>query len=696
MNKLGNNSGFGSTSDTRTLTLKVKADVDNARDGLDRLNKKLDELGKNLQKQFKSAGEMAERFNALGEAGKRVVEVFQQSLELAHFSAEMKNLEKNIPVKTLEMMQVATEGAVKKLDLMKFGMRALHGELRLTEAGLNTVLKAANTLSDQGFGETQAIAERLLDSLRKGSSKELKEFAIGLKDTDDKGQNVNKMLAKFRDLADMEVNVDPQLKKIERLQTSFGNLMDSMKRSAGDALNYIGNATATTTTIMAKMQDAMIGRDRELEALQAKYGRILDAADKATGRTQGGLWEAFRSGDRAKLAGWNDNASIGDLLTMSSKGKGPPLTLVQRAAQAGLSVSDFMEKSGPKGPLMEGKHEAAGGHPRSSDVADLSSILGRAGGDIRYSLGLRFGDEDTVSGPLSFLDLSPDALSGLKHERDVATQQARTLALASAQQTGSSIIGAAGQSILGAFGQAKDQNYSPEFAAMAERKEALSKLGGRLQGGLTDEKGDFNAAGTGFKLLQDATTAAVTAAIEGNGKILQAVKKAVAGTLKALAIEATTRALFNSAMGVGALFLDPPAAAGYFKSAAMFGIAAVAAGAGAAALGGGGEGASGSASGGSGYSSASNFSTGGGSGGGGSGGSPSAYNASITSAGALVHSSAQGNYAPNSPINITFTGNMIGSNQKELGQMAARAIDAARAANYANVRPPGSSPSLFE
>ena len=100
-------------------------------------------------------------------------------------------------------------------------------------------------------------------------------------------------------------------------------------------------------------------------------------------------------------------------------------------------------------------------------------------------------------------------------------------------------------------------------------------------------------------------TAAVDAAISGSESIGRAFLKASAAALKALAIESTVRAIYNTAMGLGALIFNPAAALGYFAAAGKFGLAAAAAGGGAALLGaGGGGGGGGESGGGGGYAAA--------------------------------------------------------------------------------------------
>lgn len=70
-------------------------------------------------------------------------------------------------------------------------------------------------------------------------------------------------------------------------------------------------------------------------------------------------------------------------------------------------------------------------------------------------------------------------------------------------------------------------------------------------------------------------------------------EEAAASVLKSLAIEAASRALMETAMGIGAAALGSPSAAGHFQSAAIFAATAAAAKIGATALGGGGASTSG-------------------------------------------------------------------------------------------------------
>ncbi len=91
----------------------------------------------------------------------------------------------------------------------------------------------------------------------------------------------------------------------------------------------------------------------------------------------------------------------------------------------------------------------------------------------------------------------------------------------------------------------------------------------------------------GYRVAFDGLTAAVTAGfsawIDGSASAGDAIRASVRDTIKALAIEALQRSIYETAAGVAALTnpVSAPTAAGHFKAAALYG--AVAAGAGVAA-----------------------------------------------------------------------------------------------------------------
>src|SRR5262249_28645962 len=140
----------------------------------------------------------------------------------------------NVPTETLKGFQEATEGTIDKVSLLKFGMKALHGEFHLTADGAKLVLEAAQHLHDQGFGPTLDIAEKLEESLRTGNVKTLKEYGVALANTKDKMASVKEELEAFHRIAASPVNVDPGLQAIERLEAKVADFKTAWKVALGE------------------------------------------------------------------------------------------------------------------------------------------------------------------------------------------------------------------------------------------------------------------------------------------------------------------------------------------------------------------------------------------------------------------------------------------------------------------------------
>ena len=160
-----------------------------------------------------------------------------------------------------------------------------------------------------------------------------------------------------------------------------------------------------------------------------------------------------------------------------------------------------------------------------------------------------------------------------------------------------------------------------------------------------------NLAGAGYQSFTSSIAAGVEAAISGSASIASAMRKAAAASLKATAVQSAVKAVEEGAWALSSLaFQRPDAAAAHALSSAKFAATAALAGAGAAALGGSGGGGAG----------------GGGGGGGGYGGV----------GGGFISGSRGGE--ENRPIQITFQGDVTGSNAPEIVQQIESAIRTGR------------------
>lgn len=99
-----------------------------------------------------------------------------------------------------------------------------------------------------------------------------------------------------------------------------------------------------------------------------------------------------------------------------------------------------------------------------------------------------------------------------------------------------------------------------------------------MKGTLNDLADIFSSA---FMSMTDAVGQAIEGWILYGDSVGEALKKATAATLAQIAAQAAVKAIFYTAEGIAALFLDPPAAAGFFGAAAL--MASIAVGSGLAA-----------------------------------------------------------------------------------------------------------------
>lgn len=543
-----------------TLGLKLAVDATAWRAMFDDMRARWGNFASDAAKASKSAGEgiqsISEKLDHLNgalELIKKGMEAFDKASELAHFAAELDNLNEKVPVERLRMMQDATEGAVTKVDLMKFSLKAMSGELHVTEAGLNVVLKAANTLGDEGFGETMEIAQKLMDSLRKGSSRELREFGVALKDTEDKQANMNAELKKFQELANKEVHVNEGLKQIERAQAAWKDFINDVKSGLGQIVITIGDAINKLLGLMPKSKAQKTFEGLDEGSLAYARGAVPDAP------RQPGEVGYFQSGG-GSMQRWTFNADAANQMMRFQAARAQYYAMYAPKAAFDDSLStyqdQFAQQKAMQGPLVEGSQSGPTGPSSSNSFGNLWSNL--------------------------------------------------------AKKDASSIFREGGRAI----GNAVDpQAYGGPWQTMlraASTTEGGLNLGGQLDDFLAQGKkindiedqikDKTSILGGAFDSLSSGLAASVDAAITGSDNIGKAFLKASAMALKSIAIESTVRAAFELAMGLASSIFAPGDAARHFAAAGQFAITAAIAGTGAALLGAAGGGFGGGGGGGGGGS----------------------------------------------------------------------------------------------
>lgn len=535
------------------------------------LKKALDDAGSAQASFFskvgKGWGEFATGMNQGIELVGKLGDALQKVGEMAHLAAEMQNLADHVPVERLGAMQDATEGAVDKVTLMKFSMKALGGEMHLTEAGMQQLLTAANTLGDKGFGDTMQNAEALLDALRKGSSRELKQFGIAIDDTNSKVKNSAQIFEKIRALATEEVEVNPQLKALERLQTAWHDSLVAIQEDVGKLLLWLGSLFAgdseedpVKANMVAAIRRASFGNVREeqrqadIEAWGQLNRRSADLVNNALVRSR------TRHGHPA---GWVPPSIRGDA-TGFDFGQGAPLVPGQPGSFYGGDegfvgqVDDVTQQRVEKAAaVVKKKWDWFDQFRHDLEMRALTGQLTLGHSPLVESL--RSGDFQLQGGAQGVFFGGPSGGGPL----DLQLGQGN---ISPGLGIGSLGVGYSTPDYGNVPGVAQDF-----FGGAAE--------GGRIGQLKAELEDNTSAIGASLAALTAGMEASVEAAIQGNANIAKAFAKGGAEVLKGISIRATGMAIFASAE---ALFgLNPQAGA----AAAAYWTAAAVTGAGAALLG---------------------------------------------------------------------------------------------------------------
>jgi hypothetical protein len=547
-----------------TAQLGLKIDTTTAVASLNQLVTGLRSVGTETKTATDNLGEVSSRLSVTAEEmdhfngalelvrkgfeGLRIgIEAFKEGFELAKFAAELDNLREHVPVERLRMMQDATDGVVAKTDLMRFSMKALTGDLHVTEDGLQVVLRAAQTLSEKGFGDTMQIADKLMDSLRKGSSRELREFGIAMKDTEDKTENAAEAMRKLVDLANTEAPVNENLKKIEQLSAAWKDFATDFKAELGEILIQIGTGVSDLL--------------RDLGLLQTKGDKAWKYASDKAGPAPDVLGEDTLARGAQGLEGFLFGMpSLDRALAQSKTGQQSAAAYAAWEAQRQVYFTQAIGGLEEKRPDLGGMQLLVGGFPDAPDkdkktaAGPKDDALRRWIDSFNYDVGYT-GRFDL--GRTSVYDklLGDDRLN---------------------LSTGKEGYEVSNYAVLEQNGR-----FSPDQMFADAKGDPVTKMK-NLQKDLGDQK---SLLGGSFNALSSGIAAAVDAAVTGSENIGKAFLKASANVLKGIAIESTARAAFELAMGIGASILAPADAAAHFAAAAQFGIAAGVAGAGAAALG---------------------------------------------------------------------------------------------------------------
>lgn len=325
-------------SDTANIVGKVTADTTQAVRSVDTLKRSVDTAGgafggfaNKASSAIGSAADALGKFNLALGGIQKAIDLGGSVISMAKFSAEAKFAEQRVRELGSSAYELgnAVGGTVDDVTLLKFGLKQLQGESALTKDQLLLVLKAADSLGDQGFGDTMKIAEDLARALKGGPTKALRDYNIDINDLKGSLDQANELMGKMRDIAAQTVQND-DIERIERLQTAWQNLINTLKSGAGylvDAASWVGAQYGDHSALMRA--GGNLDDEGFMHFQMQKFSRLRNQTMTNYNNNQL-AWELYRGGyfDQAASAldAWSNLSFSGapgaSWFTPSAKKKG--------------------------------------------------------------------------------------------------------------------------------------------------------------------------------------------------------------------------------------------------------------------------------------------------------------------------------------------------------------------------------------
>ena len=509
----------------------------------------------------------------------------------------------------------AYDGLRTRTELLTLAQAGHQGAWKLTTAQIENVIGGMRALEKKGFDSTQ-VFEKFTDVIKKGKLEGLDDFGLSLKATGDQSEDLKVLMnALGREVLDVGGNFDKAgdaatraIARMEdgltNLRTSVGWLTDKflgLGVAIGDALGkaVFGDLpTDTGTGARAGVYAdafARLGGGARLDGTRSRgaFAQVTGAdswftfadrklfkgatdADRLAGQTLSTFKNALNKG----MSGW------GPLATTSPEEFAAIVAGLPedwRLVDAGLAASvDAMQAK------LQIRFNKVGVDAAQGILAGFKNALSKNRADVARSRGggrgraandnlgpgLFFGAVDTVTGAV-------ERLAGL--------EDARAAGAAASQSILDASRNAGMQSD---FADARDAlaKMQEEFAGVtraaelnkADEESFLERTFGKLE--------EFDQYAAGFATLKGAVQDGFAAWIDGSESLGDAVRKSIAGSLRAYAIEMSGMALVAGAYALYHLATGNIAKAGaYGLSAVKYTAAAGALGYMAKELGGGGS-----------------------------------------------------------------------------------------------------------
>ena len=508
-------------SETATQIILVKADTSQAKADLKSLRGVEKAAAKErlaeLEQTNKGIDASIARWAKIAAGAAAAVGAFKLAQHAAKSYLEDVRLQAAAGSANIDRLRDATLGLVEADNLLAFAGKAQAGVWRLNQEEMETVLHGAVALRKTMGTELNPTIDKLTEAIAKGSTRALKEFGIEAKDKQD------------------------ALKQLSAMYRGLG----------GDA-GLAGDGIEAATVKWKDAIDDLIGALGELVmAMEPIIRGAATMAQGVAGATTSSDWILQAMG-RGEL-GQDNMMKYRALMDRREQAQKSSEALVnnQRMKMNASAVADaFMEGFTKRVVHKMGGRVSNGNVGDSGDPLAAINALAAGGGGLGSAFGNTFA-------------YARDQRAGFQAANAAGQQGASAQAqLAGLDRTNKSIE---------EFTARMEDVLRMEEMVAARRQSMLQAIFGPVD--------QFNVYAAGFQLLQSAATSAFDAWITGSMTIGQAIKRAIAEGLRAIAVQMLVESLKHLAYAAGnAAFGNFAGAGAHLKSAALFGAGAVAAG----------------------------------------------------------------------------------------------------------------------
>ncbi|MBK7077145.1 MAG: hypothetical protein IPH44_33120 [Myxococcales bacterium] len=539
--------------------------------------------------QRKAAKEAVQAFKEQGEAWKKNVADFAKGAAaitagylvakngLQAMREEQRLLAGSAGV-DIDGLSKAWGGLRTQVELMTFAQAGHQGAWKLTSAQLEQVTAGMRALEAQGF-ESQQVFDKFTEVIKKGKLEGLDEFGISIKSTGNQAKDLKILMrALGREVLDVGGNFEKAGDAVQRDMVRMEDGISRVRVMVGNLTNDILDAAAEFGRAWGQIIYGDLPEDVGPGGAASAYADKFRAVrgPQINRQHRGFTHQGTGSAGYNMFAGTsgNDDAAGQRLATFSSAvrqgmiGRGPLATanpeefakmvvglpqdwqavdpfLAERVDQLSAKLTERFNKVGVDGAkgILQGFKNA---FRENKEKVKRARGKGKA---EELGPGLFFGAADWVS---EAVDAAADSVAG--------RERAQAL-IAGAGNAGMMSDLEAGKASLAKLQEELAGVIKADQLNKADKQSFLERTFGKLE--------EFDAYAAGFDTLKSAVTSGFAAWIDGSESLGTAIKKSVAQSVRAYAIEMSGMALVAGAYALYHL------AAGNFAKAGAYGWSAV-------------------------------------------------------------------------------------------------------------------------